>query len=150
MSTLEHHSTNSPYATHRLAGDFLTTLEAPVVLALHGDLGSGKTCFIQGLAIALGIDDAVTSPTYTLVHEYDSTPPLNHIDLYRINSTQEALYLGLDDYFEGEGITAIEWAERIKDLLPKNTIHITFKPGMNPNDRQITVKRPVVTSVDEW
>lgn len=141
MSILEHHTTTSPYATHRLAGELLKSLEMPVVLALTGDLGAGKTCFIQGLAIALGLDDVVTSPTYTLVHEYDSEPPLYHIDLYRIHSNQEALYLGLDEYLEGEGITAIEWAERITDLLPKNTVHIALKSGATVNERKITIQR---------
>jgi tRNA threonylcarbamoyladenosine biosynthesis protein TsaE len=141
LSILEYHTTTSPYATHQLAGELLKSLEMPVVLALSGDLGAGKTCFIQGLAIALGVDDVVTSPTYTLVQEYDSEPPLYHIDLYRIHSNQEALYLGLDEYLEGEGIIAIEWAERITDLLPKNTVHIAFKSGPALNDRQITIQR---------
>ena len=150
MSILEHHTTTSPYGTHRLAGELLKSLEMPVVLALSGDLGTGKTCFIQGLAIALGVDDAVTSPTYTLVHEYDSDPPLYHIDLYRIHSNQEALYLGLDEYLEGEGITAIEWAERITDLLPKNTVHISLKSGPAANERLITIQRTSLdTEVDE-
>jgi tRNA threonylcarbamoyladenosine biosynthesis protein TsaE len=96
-------------------------------LALHGELGSGKTCFVQGLAEALGVRAFVNSPTFTIINEYKGRLPLHHIDLYRVKSEREADLLGLEEYLEAEGITAIEWPENISSLLPKNTIHIYFE-----------------------
>jgi len=116
--------TNSPDETWRLAAELAGELEAGAVIALHGDLGAGKTCFIQGLAAALGIDEPITSPTYTLIGEYQGRLPLHHIDLYRLSGPVEALGLGLEEYLDGRGITAIEWAERAEGLLPQEMLHI--------------------------
>ena len=131
----------SPEDTHRLAAELLTDLRAGSILALHGELGSGKTCFVQGLAKALGIDRAVNSPTFAIVNEYPGHPPLYHMDLYRIHSAAEALDLGLDEYLHGRGITAIEWAERVSGLLPPTTLHIRFEPGNEQDERVITIRK---------
>ena len=130
----------SPEDTQRLAADLLAILQPGAVLALHGELGSGKTCFVQGLAKAHGIARAVNSPTFAIVNEYPGNPPLYHMDLYRIHSAAEALDLGLDEYMHGRGITAIEWAERVADLLPPTTLHIRFEPGQGPDERIITIR----------
>lgn len=119
--------TNSPEETWNFAAVFAETLQAGTVLAMHGDLGAGKTCFIQGLAVALGIDEPITSPTYTLICEYNGRLPLYHIDLYRLSGPEEVLGLGLEDYFYSDGITAIEWAERADDLLPPDLWHIQIE-----------------------
>ena len=111
-------TTTSPEETHRVAADLLKGLGPGTVLALHGELGAGKTCFVQGLAQALGVKRAVGSPTFTLINEYPGPLPLYHIDLYRIGGVNEAFGLGLEEYLESEGITAIEWAERVAELLP--------------------------------
>jgi tRNA threonylcarbamoyladenosine biosynthesis protein TsaE len=140
-NTTEQISTNSPEETHRVARNLLATLKPGAVLALHGELGAGKTCFVQGLARALGVHRAVTSPTFTLINEYAAPLRLYHIDLYRIHSPQEALGLGLDEYVHGDGITAIEWAERVAELLPPHTIHIRFRPGARPDERTIEISR---------
>ena len=137
-SSIVSHSPQEPF---RIAADLVQTLKPGTVLALHGELGAGKTCFVQGLARALGIHRAVNSPTFTLINEYRGTLPLHHVDLYRIRSAEEALGLGLDDYLHGDGITAIEWAERIQPLLPAGTIHIRMEAGATPNDRIIAIKR---------
>jgi tRNA threonylcarbamoyladenosine biosynthesis protein TsaE len=126
--------------THKLARHLLKQLTGRVVLALHGDMGGGKTCFVQGLAAALGIDRPVTSPTFTLVHEYKGIRPLVHVDLYRIRNSDDALMLGLEEYFEVEGITAVEWAERALDLFPPDTVHLYFETMDNEHARRITVK----------
>ncbi len=131
---------NSVKDTHKLARHLLKQLPGPRVLALHGDLGSGKTCFVQGLAVALGVDRPVTSPTFTLVHEYRGTRPLVHVDLYRLRDSLEALMLGLEEYFESDGITAIEWAERAEDIFPPQTIHISFETMQASHSRRITIK----------
>lgn len=116
--------TNSPEETRELAAELAGELPAGTVVALHGDLGAGKTCFIQGLAAALEIDEPITSPTYTLISEYEGRIPLHHIDLYRLSGPVEALGLGLEEYFDANGITAIEWAERAEGLLPPDPLHI--------------------------
>ena len=116
--------TNSPEETWELAARLAEELGAGTVLALHGELGAGKTCFVQGLAAALEIDEPITSPTYTLIGEYEGRLPLHHIDLYRLSGPTEALGLGLEEYFDARGITAMEWAERAEGLLPSDMIHI--------------------------
>lgn len=119
--------TNSPEETWELAAELADELGAGTVMALHGDLGAGKTCFIQGFAAALGIDEPITSPTYTLIGEYEGRLPFHHLDLYRLSGPEEALGLGLEEYFDVNGITAIEWAERAEGLLPENLLHIEIK-----------------------
>ena len=119
--------TNSPDETWALAAELADELGPGTVIALHGDLGAGKTCFIQGFAAALGIDEPITSPTYTLIGEYEGRLPLHHIDLYRLSGPVEALGLGLEEYFDADGITAIEWAERAEGLLPPDLLHIRIE-----------------------
>ncbi|MDD4873322.1 MAG: tRNA (adenosine(37)-N6)-threonylcarbamoyltransferase complex ATPase subunit type 1 TsaE [Kiritimatiellae bacterium] len=112
------------------------------MLSLHGNLGSGKTCFVQGLAMALDINQAVTSPTFTVVNEYKGRLPLYHIDLYRLKGPEEVLGFGFEEYLTAKGIIAIEWAERSGDLLPANTIHIYFEVMPNMDDRCLTMITP--------
>jgi tRNA threonylcarbamoyladenosine biosynthesis protein TsaE len=131
-----------PDDTWRIAGALLKTLPARAVIALHGDLGSGKTCFVQGLAAALGVRRAVTSPTYTVVNEYRGTRPLFHIDLYRLKGVDEVLDLGFEEYFERDGVTAIEWAERAGPVLPPRTLHVRLEFTSTPDERRIEVERP--------
>lgn len=100
------------------------------VIALHGDLGAGKTTFAKGVALGLGIHEAVTSPTYQLVLEYeppgDAPLPLTlyHIDLYRIDAAEQLASLALDDFIHGSGVTLVEWPERAGDALPDDTIRV--------------------------
>lgn len=133
--------TNSPEETWELAAELANEMSAGTVMALHGDLGAGKTCFIQGFAVALGIDEPVTSPTYTLIGEYEGRLPLHHIDLYRLSGPEEALGLGLEEYFDVNGITAIEWAERAGDLLPEDMLHIEIKADEKTGTRTIRIFR---------
>ncbi len=135
-------TSHSPQETADFAGTVLASLAPGTVLALHGDLGSGKTCFVRGLAAALHLTVPVTSPTFTLIHEYPSDPPLYHMDLYRLSGPDALDALGLDDYLEGSGITVIEWADRAGPLLPARTIHIHFEIEQKPENRTITVKEP--------
>lgn len=132
----------SPQQTAAFAGRIAAVLRPGAILALYGNLGSGKTCFVRGLAAALGISTPVTSPTYALIHEYPSDPPLYHMDLYRIADPAALDTLGLDEYFEGHGITVIEWAEHAEPLLPARTLRLYFDVQQNPESRIITVKEP--------
>lgn len=96
------------------------------VLALSGDLGAGKTTFVQGLAQSLGIFDPIQSPTFVYMNAYDGILPLYHFDLYRMKGEMDFLGLGFDEYFMSNSVCVIEWPERIKTLLPKHTMHISF------------------------
>ncbi len=96
-----------------------------MIICLNGDLGSGKTVFVKGFAQALGIEDNITSPTFTIVKEYVSgEAPLYHMDVYRLDDNKE---FGVEDYFNKDGICIIEWAELIEERLPRERLDITFK-----------------------
>lgn len=142
---------NSSSDTWKIAAEFFQTLEVAsrdghgsfqpleksTVIALHGNLGAGKTCFTQGLAQAAGVKEPVCSPTYTLICEYQGTVPFHHIDLYRLSGPEEAFDLGLDEILETGGITVIEWAERAAELIPSDAIHIRLERGETENIRII-------------
>jgi len=134
--------TQSPDETFEWAFALAKELVGGTVLTLHGNLGAGKTCFIQGLAAGLGVNQPVTSPTYTLVQEYDAQLPLFHLDLYRINNELEAASLGLEDIFDAGGITAIEWAERIPNMLPSARITLNIEHGATEDERRIVMDIP--------
>ena len=131
--------TASPEETQDRAAAWARTLPPGTVIALHGDLGTGKTCFVQGLAKGLGITDSVHSPTYTLINEYKGRIPLYHLDLYRLAGEEEAWDIGIDQYLPGDGITAIEWAVRIEHILPPETIHIHMGYGSNSHERTFNI-----------
>lgn len=105
--------------------DFAQQLQRGDVLCLDGDLGAGKTHFVKGVASFFGISpEKVSSPTYTLIHEYSGTIPIYHFDCYRLKSEQEALEIGTEEYFYGDGISVVEWPKKIKELLPEEAIWI--------------------------
>ena len=134
--------TRSEEETRALAASLLRELPGRRVYALRGDLGSGKTCFVQGMAAALGVTQPVTSPTYTLVNEF-TTPGarLVHMDLYRIGKPGDALEFGLDEYLDEPGaIVAIEWAERCGDLLPRDAVRLEFRNGSRDGIRRIAIE----------
>ena len=132
-------TSNSPSNTWKIAAEFFQILEKPAVIALHGNLGAGKTCFTQGLAQAAGVKEPVCSPTYTLISEYQGTVPFHHIDLYRLGGPEEAYDLGLDEYLETDGITVIEWAERAAELIPPDAIHVRLERGDDEQVRTIEI-----------
>jgi tRNA threonylcarbamoyladenosine biosynthesis protein TsaE len=118
----------SPEETFEFARDFAARLRAGEVLALTGDLGAGKTHFVKGLAAGLGISSDVTSPTFTLIHEHrGGRLPLYHVDCYRLESVDELLAIGIDDYLRSDGITALEWADKFAELIPADACWIRFR-----------------------
>lgn len=106
--------------TRTIGAQLGTLLQAGDVVALSGDLGAGKTCCIQGIASGLGVgaELTVTSPTYTLIHEYQGRVPIYHFDVYRLRDEDDLYDLGYEEYFYGPGVTLIEWADRIQAFLP--------------------------------
>lgn len=110
------------------------------VVCLTGALGTGKTAFAGGIAAALGIEGYVTSPTFTIVNEYNGKTPLYHFDVYRIEDPAEMFEIGFEEYIEGRGITVIEWAEIVKEILPAEHIDVMIKKDCkaNPDDRILT------------
>ncbi len=119
---------HSAAQTHRLGARLGELLQAGDVLLLEGDLGAGKTVFAQGVAEGLGIQDPVTSPTFTLIHEYEGRLPLYHVDLYRLAGDPDAAAIGLEEYLWGEGVTLIEWPDRAGRLLPPERLTIALRP----------------------
>jgi tRNA threonylcarbamoyladenosine biosynthesis protein TsaE len=131
---------NSPDETEAFGRRFAGNLKQGDVLALTGDLGSGKTQFVKGLATGLGAATAATSPTFTLIHEYSGGRlPIYHFDFFRVEDRQSAERLGLDDYFFGDGVSVIEWADRFPDLIPETARRIIFETK-SETPRAITTK----------
>ena len=112
----------------------------PLVLYLHGDLGAGKTCFIQGLVRGLGVKGHATSPTFVLINEYQARLPIRHVDAYRTESLTQLLDLGLPELFDEPGVTVIEWADKVGPLLPPRTVHVHIA-GVGDEPREITIRR---------
>ena len=136
--------TASAEETQALAARLERELPDGAVLCLHGELGAGKTCFVQGLARALGVRRPVGSPTFTLINEYRGKRGLAHIDLYRLRGAADAFGLGVEEYLEHfDGIVAIEWAERLGELLPEACWHVRLETGVSGEEsRTVTVERP--------
>jgi tRNA threonylcarbamoyladenosine biosynthesis protein TsaE len=114
--------------TQRLGVRLGELLEAGDVVLLEGHLGAGKTVLAQGIAQGLGIDDPVTSPTFTLIHEYEGRLPLYHVDLYRLAGDADAAAIGLEEYLYGNGVTVIEWPDRAATLVPTDRLAVSLRP----------------------
>lgn len=122
------------------ASNFAEDLKPGSVVALIGPLGAGKTTFAQSVARALGVTEHLTSPTFTIVQEYESgVCPLYHFDVYRVSDPDELFEMGFDEYIGGRGICLIEWADLISDILPENVITVQIEYGEEPDTRIITV-----------
>lgn len=112
--------------THKIAREIADSLNGGEFIAMYGDLGAGKTAFVQGLAKALGINNHITSPTFTIVNEYEGRLPLYHFDVYRIADPDEMYEIGYDEYVYSDGVCVVEWAELIEDLFPDKYYKITI------------------------
>jgi len=128
--------------TRRLGARLGALLRSGDVICLAGELGTGKTCFTQGVGRGLGAKRPITSPTFTLINEYRGTEmrlPFYHIDLYRIESAEEVLTLGLEEYLYGNGVCVVEWADRARGMLPKEHLWILFR-HMDETRRGILIR----------
>jgi tRNA threonylcarbamoyladenosine biosynthesis protein TsaE len=122
------------------AGERLGRGLAPgAVVALTGELGAGKTCFVQGLVRGLGVTGRATSPTFVLINQYRGRVPVYHVDAYRTDSLTELMDLGLLELMGGAGVTVIEWADKLRSLLPPETIHVHIE-GVGDEPRAITIR----------
>jgi tRNA threonylcarbamoyladenosine biosynthesis protein TsaE len=131
---------NSAAETESIGRQFANNVDAGSVLALKGELGSGKTQFTKGLVAGLGSSVLVASPTFTIIHEYPGGRlPVYHFDFFRLEDQESAARLGLDDYFFGDGISVIEWADRFPEFIPEQARWILFEIR-SENARTINVK----------
>lgn len=131
---------DSPDRTKEIGEELGRRLVAGDVVALIGELGSGKTCFTQGLMKGLGVSIFnITSPTFVLINEYKGRLPVYHFDIYRLNNIREVIDLGYEEYFYGDGVTIIEWADKIEELLPEECIRVYLKIK-GENEREIDIR----------
>ncbi|MDQ3646500.1 MAG: tRNA (adenosine(37)-N6)-threonylcarbamoyltransferase complex ATPase subunit type 1 TsaE [Actinomycetota bacterium] len=144
-----HVTTYSPEET-RIVGAALGPVVVPGdVISLNGDLGAGKTVLVQGLVTSLGVSGRVTSPTFTIVQEFDARYPIVHLDVYRLNSFQELLDLGFEELLDPGAILLVEWGEAVAPLLPRRYLQVELRQAADPDaeqEREITF-RP---RGDEW
>jgi len=135
----EFHST-SDSETIKIAAEFAKTLPIGTAVCIFGEMGVGKTVFTNGLCRALGVKEYVTSPTFTVVNEYDGAGfPIYHFDMYRIEDEDELLEIGFDEYLNSGGICIIEWPEKVKGALPDKRIDVKILRGVDFCERTIII-----------
>lgn len=123
------YQSHSPEETRQLGYRLGKIISEGLVIALEGDLGAGKTLFVKGLAAGLGAVEPVTSPTFTLINLYEGRLPLAHFDVYRLPTPDAIEELGYDEFFYGDGVTAVEWSDIIEDYLPEEYLLVQFQRG---------------------
>ena len=135
-------TTTSVDQTRELAGALASLARSGDVVVLAGDLGAGKTAFVQGFGRGLGVTDRITSPTFTLVHVYEGRLPVHHLDVYRLEQLSEALDLGLPEMLDEGGVVLIEWGDAILPVLPQDYLEVRLTFGADDDDRHLAF-RPV-------
>ncbi|CUS97414.1 tRNA (adenosine(37)-N6)-threonylcarbamoyltransferase complex ATPase subunit type 1 TsaE [Candidatus Kryptobacter tengchongensis] len=131
--------TKSEVETIQLGKDFAKMLKAGDVVALYGELGSGKTKFIQGVCLGLNVKETVNSPSFIIMNKYEGDLIIYHFDLYRINSLDELIEIGFHEFIYNDAISLIEWAEKVKDILPKKRYEIYLNFGRYENEREVEI-----------
>lgn len=130
--------TTSEEETNILASQLASKLLPGAIVLLNGDMGAGKSVFARGIIQSLGYKGVVTSPTFTLMNEYPTEPVVYHFDLYRLKSYDQLYDIGYDEYIYSDGISLIEWSEKMEHLLPENYVEIIIEK-IDPTTRKITV-----------
>jgi len=134
-------ATTSSVEETRALAEAVAALATPGdVVVLAGDLGAGKTAFVQGFGRGLGVQERITSPTFTLVHVYDGRLPIHHLDVYRLEQLSEALDLGLPEMLDEGGVVLIEWGEAILPVLPHDFLEVRLTFGDGDDDRSIALR----------
>ena len=131
--------TNSERETEELGAKLAGVLRGGSVVAMFGDLGSGKTALVRGMARGMGLQARVTSPTFTIVNEYLGPVDLIHFDMYRLHSSDELFDIGCEDYISRGAVCAVEWSENVEDAFFGDEIKITFKK-LSDTSREITIE----------
>ena len=127
--------------TEQLGARLADALAGSAVVAFTGDLGAGKTAFVSGLARALGVKERVTSPTFTIVNEFEGGRlPLFHFDMYRLDSADELFHIGWEDYLARDGVCAVEWSENVAEAIEDDAIRVSIVRGDGDDDRIITIE----------
>ena len=134
-------TTNNEKETESTGAALAKTLSPGAVIAMFGDLGAGKTAFVRGLALGLNSPSRVTSPTFTIVNEYEGRLPLFHFDMYRLGSSDELFDIGWEDYLARGGVCAVEWSENVADAFDGSEITVTIEK-LSDSGRKITVEVP--------
>ena len=133
--------THSREETEALGARLADALAEGRVVAFTGDLGAGKTAFVSGMARALGVEERVTSPTFTIVNEYEGGRlPLFHFDMYRLGSADELFHIGWEDYLARGGVCAVEWSENVAGAIEPDAVRVSILRGGRDNDRIITIE----------
>ena len=133
--------THSREETEELGARLADALTGETVVAFTGDLGAGKTAFVSGMARALGVTERVTSPTFTIVNEFEGGRlPLFHFDMYRLGSADELFHIGWEDYLARGGVCAVEWSENVAEAIEDDAIRVSIARGDGDDDRIITVE----------
>lgn len=122
-----------------LGKNFATLLKAGDVVALYGELGSGKTKFVQGICLGLNVRESINSPSFIIMNRYEGDLVIYHFDFYRINSLDEVTEIGFDEFIYNDAVSLIEWAEKVKDILPKKRYEIYLNFGENENEREVEI-----------
>jgi len=120
------------------------------IIALVGDLGAGKTVLVKGIAKGLGVDEEPNSPTYVIMNSYEGRIPLYHFDLYRVSSEDELLGIGYDEFFFGDGVAAVEWADRVQGIFPEHTIKIEITIPKSDSEDSETTRDIIIEGTKEW
>ena len=133
----------SEQETEAIGREMAQRLAPGAVVAFTGDLGAGKTAFVRGMAQGLGISQRVTSPTFTIVNEYEGgTLPLFHFDMYRLRDADDLFDIGWEDFLRRGGVCAVEWSETIQEALEPDTIYVDIRRGAETNQRILTIRGP--------
>ncbi|OGO77277.1 MAG: tRNA (adenosine(37)-N6)-threonylcarbamoyltransferase complex ATPase subunit type 1 TsaE [Clostridiales bacterium GWB2_37_7] len=123
--------------TYKLGEKLGKNLQQGDIICLTGDLGAGKTAFTKGIGAGLDVKEFITSPTYTIINEYNGSIPLFHFDVYRLEGVEEMYELGYEEYFFGDGAVVIEWADIVKDIIPQERLWVTILRSNEEDSREI-------------
>lgn len=132
--------TKSERETQELGKKLAKYVRPGMVLALYGGLGAGKTAFVRGLASGMGLTARVTSPTFTIVNEYQGRMPLYHFDMYRLSGSDELFEIGWEDYLSSGGVLAVEWSENVEDAFDESVVRIRVERGESESERRIDIE----------
>jgi len=149
IETLELQLNNSD-ETLKLGEIIGKSLNPGSIIALVGDLGAGKTVLVKGIAKGLGVEEEPNSPTFVIMNSYEGRIPLYHFDLYRLSDEEELLGIGYDEYFFGDGVAAVEWADRVQDIFPEHTIKIEIKIPESKSEDSETIRDIRIEGTSKW